>query len=338
MSTSRWFALAASALGIVAPTIAPTIARAQSAKQQAAIAALIPVQEGATIDRDTVTIGDVMRVTVRIRAPRGATINFPAAADSLGPVQSLEPPRVTNGADSASAADRTAIYRMAAWDVGALAVKLGDVLVQTDDGERRIALTLPGVFVKSVLPADSAQRVPKPARPLLAVPSPTPWWWWLVAALAVIAIGLGFWWWRRRQRLDASATGDPLADAETAFDRIERLGLVAAGEPGRHVILMTDVLRRYLAARIDDVTLAQTSGELLHAVRGTPTVAHDRLERLLASVDRVKFAAAPIGGEAARAAGTEARALVGDEHQRAAALAAAAVARAEAARAQRAAA
>jgi hypothetical protein len=331
MTACRWFAVAALALG----SGAPAIARAQSAAQQAALAALIPVQEGATIDHDTVTVGDVVRLTVRIRAPRGATINFPAAADSLGPVQSLEPPRVTNGADSASAADRVAVYRMAAWDVGALAVKLGDVLVQTDDGERRITLTLPAVFVKSVLPADSAQRIPKPARPLLTVPSPTPWWWWLVAALAAIAIGAGVWWWRRRHRLDAGPTGNPFADAEVAFDRIERLGLVAAGEAGRHAILMTDVLRRYLAARIHDATLAQTSGELLRALRGTPTVAHDRLERLLASVDRVKFAAAPIGGEAARAVGTDAREIVRDEQQRAAELAAAAVARAEAARAQK---
>ena len=58
---------------------------------------------------------------------------------------------------------------MAAWDVGSLRIKLGDVLVQTDDDERRVALPLPTLFVRSVLPADSAERVPKPARELVEV-------------------------------------------------------------------------------------------------------------------------------------------------------------------------
>ena len=159
----------------------------------------IPVQAGITIEHDTVTVGDVVRLTVRIRAPHGATINFPAAVDSLGPVQSLEPPTVRDGADTATAADRIATYRLAAWDIGRQPIKLGDVLVQTDDGERRVALDLPSLFVRSVLPADTTLRIPKPARPLLALQPPVPWWWWLVAAPWALAIGLGAWWWARPQ-------------------------------------------------------------------------------------------------------------------------------------------
>ena len=311
---------------LLLPWARPSSARAQSAGQQAAIATLIPVQEGATIDRDSVTVGDVVRLTVRLRAPLGATVNFPAGADSLGPVQSLEPPKVSNGSDSATAADRIAVYRLAPWDIGALTIKLGEALVQTDDGERRVTLALPPLFVKSVLPADSSLRVPKPARSLLPVRLPTPWWWWLVAALVALAIVGAIWWWRRHRRPVLGPPGDPFGDAERSFERVERLGLVAAGEPGRHAVLMTDVLRRYLAARIPEATLANTSGELLRALRGAPTVSHDRLEALLASVDRVKFAAAPIGSDAARATGAEARALVRQENERAVALAAAAAA------------
>ena len=283
----------------------------------------IPVQAGVTIDRDTVTVGDVVRVRVRVRAPQGATINFPTAVDSLGPVQSLEPPTVTNGADSASAADRVATYRMAAWDVGRQPIKLGEVLVQTDDGERRVALTLPSLFVRSVLPADTTLRVPKPARALLAPRVPIPWWWWAAAAAALAAIGLGAWWWARRRRGSATAIGDPFADATAAFERVERLSLIGAGEPGRHAALMTDVARRYLADRIDDASLAHTSQELLRVVRGAPTVQYDALHRVLDDADAVKFAAAPISPDRARAVGEEAKAIVKQEHERAAALEAA---------------
>jgi hypothetical protein len=297
--------------------LAPVAADAQTPPR-------IPVQAGATLDRDSVTVGDVVRLTVRVRGPRNATINFPAAVDSLGPVQSLEPPVVRDGTDTLDASDRIAVYRLAPWDVGRLQIRLGDVLVQTDDDERRVVLPLPTLFVRSVLPADTALRVPKPARPLLEPRVPMAWWWWLAAALAALAVGLGVWWWRRRRRGATGPTGDPFADAEAAFARVERLHLVEAGEPGRHAALMTDVARRYLAGRFAQASLANTSGELLAALRGTPTVPHERLRRLLDEVDRIKFAAAPVAPHGASALGSEARAIVRGEHEQAEKLAAAA--------------
>jgi hypothetical protein len=294
-----------------------------AASTRAQVPTRIPVQAGATLDRDSVTVGDVVRLTVRVRGPRNATINFPAAVDSLGPVQSLEPPTVRDGADTADAADRIAVYRLAPWDVGKLQIRLGDVLVQTDDDERRVTLPLPTLFVRSVLPADSAKRIPKPARPLLEPRAAAPWWWWAAAAAAALIIGLGIWWWKRRRRGAQGSTGDPFVDAESAFDRIERLRLVDAGEPGRHAALMTDVARRYLAGRFAHASLANTSGELLAALRGTPTVPHDRLHRLFASVDAIKFANAPVSGSEARALGAEARAIVRVEHEQAEQIAAA---------------
>ena len=289
----------------------------------------IPVQAGVAIDRDSVTVGDVVRLTVRVRAPLGATINFPAAVDSLGPVQSLEPPIVRDGADSASGADRVATYRLVPWDVGTQPIRLGDVMVQTDHGDRRIALTLPSLFVRSVLPKDTALRVPKPARPLLEIRAPTPWWWLALVALAAVALALLVWWLFRRSRRTVVSPPDPYRDATAAFAGVERLHLVEAGEPGRHAALMTDVLRRYLADRIDGVSLAQTTAELLAAARGTPTVSVGAMRGLLQEVDAVKFARAPISPDRAREIGEEARTIVREEHTRAAEIASAADAPAE---------
>jgi hypothetical protein len=279
----------------------------------------ITVQAGAVVDRDTVTVGDVVRLTVRVRAPLGAMINFPTGLDSLAPVQALEPPVVQNGTDS-SVVDRVATYRLSAWDVGVQPIRLGDVVVQADDGDRRVALVLPTLLVRSVLPADSARRVPKPARDLLGVRAPVPWWWWALAGLAALAIGLLVWWWIRRRRRAVGPTGNPFVDAEAAFVRIERLKLPEAGEPGRHAALMTDVVRRYLAARHESASLAHTSGELLAAIRGVRTVPFDRLRRVLDEVDPVKFAAAPLAVARARELGEEAKAIVREEHARATAV------------------
>lgn len=284
----------------------------------------IPVQAGAVVDRDSVTVGDVVTLMVRVRAPRGATVNFPSAVDSLGPVQSLEPPTVRDGSDTLDYTDRIATYRLAAWDIGTLPIRLGEVLVQTDDDERRVQLTLPSLIVRSVLPADTTLRVPRPARPLLPVRAPIPWWWWLAAALAVVALGLGLWWWRRRRTGELPPPGDPYGDAEHEFERIEKLRLVEAGEPGRHAALMTDVLRRYLSARIEHASLALTSAEMLDAVRGAPAVPYDRVERLFAAVDPIKFGRSPVTPNETRQLGNEAREIVRVEHQQALAVQAAA--------------
>ena len=282
----------------------------------------IPVQAGVTLERDTVTVGEVVRLVMRVRAPLGATIGFPTTVDSSAVVQPLEPPVVRNGADSINAVDRLATYRLSAWDIGSQVIRLGNVTVQTDAGDRQVALTLPTLFVRSVLPADTALRIPKPARPILAIPTPTPWWWWALGALAALVVGLLAWWIVRRRR-GSRPTGDPYRDALVEFERIERLRLIEAGEPGRHVALMTDVLRRYLAGRLDGVSLALTSGELQAVVRTVATVPHDALRNVFESVDPVKFANAPLAADRARAIGEEAKAVVQDEHHRAAALAAA---------------
>jgi hypothetical protein len=153
---------------------------------------------------------------------------------------------------------------------------------------------------------------------------PYPWWWWLLAAIAALLIGWFIWWWRRRRRGAAEAPRDPYAEATAGFQRVERLRLIESGEPGRHAALMADVVRRYLADRIDGASLAHTSGELLAAVRGAPTVSYDALDRLFADVDPVKFANGPISDERALAVGGAAKQIVKDEHERAAAIATAA--------------
>lgn len=283
----------------------------------AAQVAEIAVQAGSALERDSVTVGEVVRLTIRVRAPLGASVNFPAAVDSLGPVQALDLPVVRNGTDSVTATDRIATYRLAAWDIGTLRIVLGDVLVQTDDGERRVSLALPSITVRSVLPADTTLRVPKPARPLIPAQAPMPWWWWLAAALVAVLVGLGVWWWTRRRGGRAARPGDPYADAIANFARVEGLALVDAGETGRHAALMTDVVRRYLAQRLEEVTLAQTTGELLTAVRRVPSLSYETLRDLLDAVDPVKFGATRVDVAHARALGEAAKDIVRDEHTRA---------------------
>jgi hypothetical protein len=271
-------------------------------------ATLSGLRAGITVQPESVTVGEPFMVQVRVTAPAGATIVFPDGPDSAAAVAAVAS-RTVKANPGANGADQTAVYTLVAWDVGEVPLGLADVQVTLGDAAGRIALGTYAAHVKSVLPADTTLRVPKPARPPFDVA--VPWWkkWWpLLVALAVAA--LVFWlWWRRRRGPAAGAAIDPHAFAEREFGRIESLGLVDAGERGRHVALMVDVLRDYLALRLPEARASLTSSELAAALRSTRGVPHARLAALLDEADLVKFARRPLSPEHARALGKEARSI-----------------------------
>jgi hypothetical protein len=270
------------------------------------------VQMGFEVVPESVTVGDPFRLTVRIRAPKGASVTFPAGPDSGATVEALDPKVERQGTDSASL-DVTAAWRLAAWDTGDQPLRMKDIVVNIDGRERRVSLSALNIHVRSVLPADTTQRVPKPQRALFEFG--LPWWYWLLAALAAIGIiGLLWWWWHRRRKRKAGAVEDPFAEAELEFERVERLGLVEAGERGRHVALMVEVMRTYLARRIPEAHPSLTTSELLVAVRESKTVPVNRLALILADADLVKFARRATSAERAREMGAEARGIVAAIH------------------------
>jgi hypothetical protein len=276
--------------------------------------AQFPVDVRVNLEKDSVRIGDPFRVFVNVRAPLGATIEFPDALDSAGTVQSIDPRAVFPQPDSTGFA-QNAVYRVAAWDIGRQPITLSDIVVKLRGQTRTIPIIGRAVFVVSVLPADSASRVPKPARSLFEDPF-IPWWFWaILAAIAALLIGL-WWWWRRRKRGAAvEELVDPYLRAIRDLDRIERLGLVDAGERTRYVALVVDVLREYIADRTPGASLSLTSTEILAITQHIRTLPHDRLLRILNEADLVKFARRPVSADRARDIGREAKSIVEFEHQ-----------------------
>lgn len=267
------------------------------------------VQYGVTQSADTVTVGDPFRVVVRVRAPLGSVIEFPAGPDTTGPVQLLDPPAPVTQQDP-QAVDQAATYRVAAWDVGTLPIVIGELVVRAPGGEQRIALPAESVHVRSVLPADSAERIPKPVRPVFAEPG-IPWWVWALLALAIALLLFALWWWYRRRRPPVTvAPEDAYARAQAEFERVDQLGLVEVGERGRYVALVVEILRDYLQARYPDARLSHTSTELLLAMRGRESIPSERLGALLAESDLVKFARRTVSTDRARQLGLESRAIV----------------------------
>ncbi|MBC7894590.1 MAG: hypothetical protein H7066_04200 [Cytophagaceae bacterium] len=272
----------------------------------------VAVQRGVRVQPESVTVGDPFRVTVRVRAPKGTVLEFPQGPDTTTGVEPLDRVVITPGTDT-SVVDHVATYRLAAWDVGRLPIRFDDILLRSGGRERRLAVGVLAIEVTSVLPADSAQRVPKPVRPVYEFG--VPWWYWLIVALLAAAIGALLWWWWRRRRDPAALRRDPYDEAIHAFDHADSLGLINAGEAGHHLALVAEVLRVYLSRVVPAARTAHTTSELVLALRGDPIVPLPRLARALHDIDLVKFARHPVTEARAGELSTEARAIVVAVHE-----------------------
>jgi len=288
------------------------------------------VDYGVRVEPDTVEVGLPFRVVVRVRAPRDAKVTFPVGPDSGGSVEALDPRTIHIASDSL-VEDEQAVYRLAAWNVGRMALRLGDIVVAEHNITRTIPLSTLSVVVAPTVPPRGAPRVPRPERELY--PGRAPWWWRWAIAIACLAALCVAWlivrWWRKRGRRVVVPV-DALSRAQAEFDALDRVGLLDAGEWGRYLALVAEIVRSFLARRVTNAPLSATTTELLAALATDTRIPIDRVRDLLSATDSVKFAAQAMNTERARAAGQAARALVADVD--AAIIAADAAAREEAAR------
>ena len=267
----------------------------------------LPVQMGFRVTPDTVLIGQPFSLFVKVLAPRGVRFEFPAGPDTatqngVSPIELRGEKLVSQLGDTA-----VALYRLVAWDVGTQPLRIPDVRVTFQGQERRPSLATASVFVKSVLPADTSLRVPKPARPLIVLPVIN-WLRWLAVLAAIIALALAWWaWWRYRNRPKPPV--DPYVRAQQEFARIESRRLIETGEPEEYVAAMVDVTREYLAARVPGVRRSDTTTELLIAMQPRQGIEIE-LPQLLERADLVKFARASVNDQEARDAGAQLRAIV----------------------------
>lgn len=281
--------------------------QAVAGAQAPATSGELPVQMGYRVNPDTVLIAQQFNLFIKVLAPKGVRFEFPLGPDTTS--QNGVRPIEIRGEKIVSMLGDTAValYHLVAWDVGTQPLRFPDVRVSFQDQERLIPLGGASVFVKSVLPADTSLRIPKPPRPLIVLPVFN---WLLWAAILAAAIALVLLWWAwRRYRNRPKPPIDPYVRAQQEFARIEARKLVEKDESEEHVAAMVNVVREYLAARVPGVRRSNTSTELVRAMNpreGVEAALPDMLER----ADMVKFARASAASEEAKRVGTTAREIV----------------------------
>jgi hypothetical protein len=267
----------------------------------------LPVEMGFRVSPDTVLVGQPFNLFIKVLAPKGVRFEFPAGPDTatqngVRPIELRGEKIVSMLADTA-----VALYHLVAWDIGTQPLRLPDVRAAFEGQERLLPLGAASVFVKSVLPADTSLRIPKPARTLIVLPVIN-WLLWLGLLAAAIAAVLLWWAWRRWRNRPKPPI-DPYARAQQEFARIEARRLLEDGQYAEYFAAMVDVAREYLAARVPGVRRSDTTTELLRAM-SPGAGAEAELPRVLEQADLVKFARADATLEEAREAGRLLRAVV----------------------------
>ena len=261
-----------------------------------------------TASAETVTVGQPFFVRIRVRAPKAATIRFPALPDSGDAVEPIDP-RIVEQADDAAALDRTAVYRVAAWDIGPRTARFASVGVTVGGVEQLFTLRVPPVEVRSVLPSDTASRKPKGVRPPLATPSGL-WRLWLL--LGILSTGIAWYFWRRPKSVPRPIPpADAFTAAQAAFSSLDEMALHECGEPGRHVIAHVDVMRAYVARRFPAASESCTATEFTTAVAPLNLpVTSERLHTLLQLDESLRFAGIAVAPDDAAFFAREARTVV----------------------------
>ena len=290
---------------------------------------------------ETVTVGQHFTVTVRVHVPASlaATIQLPAGVDtSTQDVTTSLGTGIRHDTPAGDFVDVTETYRLAAWDVGAVPIRLADLVI----GQTHVPLVPHSIFVRSILPKDSVARLsaqPRVPRPLFRlivivrrVVGQTLRDHWLISTLVALLVAalLVLLWVRSRRRHEAAMLVDWAQWAKREFERIEAMHLLEKGEPELHAILMTNVLRESLIHQFPAVRASATTRELAAVLQRESLIPAERTLQLFARVDLFKFAGLDSETAEARTIGFEDQAIVDEiEVRRQAELAARAAREAE---------
>ncbi len=271
----------------------------------------LPEAPGVTVtvvpDRDEMTVGDPLTLTIQVTHPAGTQALLPELGESWGAfeVHSQSPVDVIDNGDGTLTTRQTVeatLFAPGDYQTPPLAVTIADA-----NGDLSQAMAGPvAVTVASVLPATQAGDGSEELRDIKAQASlPMPTDWLAIAAgalgLALVA-GAGWWLFRHLSRRGRGDNRSPQEVALAQLARVRELGYPAQGNFKTHYSLVTDCLRDYLERQYDIPARDQTTTELKRALETTrmSQVYVQQFVNLFADSDLVKFAKFAPTADAAR--------------------------------------
>lgn len=282
---------------------------------ETAFAQMSPIGVGLTSNAESVTVGEVLTLTLTVNHPGDHHVVFPDVPREWDEFEVRKTTHLPTEIGEGDALISVMTIEAVLFQPGVHSTPELSVAVRRPDGSVINRPVRPiEVEVASVL-ASGANEL-RDIRPQAEVPYPTTWPWMfggLTGAMALILVGVYFW---RRMLSEAAVQPQqvltPLEHALLTLDRIEEQDLPRQGRYLDHYALVADCLREYLFGQFRIPASELTSEQSISVLDRRPVPPNDvrDLGEVLGEADLVKFARlAPELGDA-RAAVVTARRVV----------------------------
>jgi hypothetical protein len=252
-----------------------------------------PVKVSASVDRDTITVGDPIVLRVEVSYSKEMVVEMPGSEIQLGEFEILDHQLSPPSEDPQGNLQTTSVYTLTAFSTGELEIPAIELSFrrENDNSEEKISTNPVQITVESVLTAETDDI--KDIKPPLEIPRD-----WLLPAVALV-VGAALMtaaillWRRQKRKRDAegsagSPTLPPHIAAFRALNQLRKSGLLDRGEIVRYHVEVSEIIRRYFAGRFRIDALEKTSQELLGSLPNDITLSLP--QKLLGQCDLVKFA------------------------------------------------
>lgn len=257
-----------------------------------------------TLNPQQPTVGDRVEAVLTLEVPAAELASdprFPVWSGRWGEAEVL----LEGPGQKVSEEGGVATYQqrvvLAAFRPGKVPLPATNVAIPRKDGTIQAATPAGlGLDVRSVLPADEKEQIPRPPAPPRQLPIGERFWWTLAALLALCLLAGWLLWRRRRTAAEGPGAVPVLAPFEELSGELDRL----SAEPSA-VLLHTRLslaLRRYLGRVLPFPAVESTTSEVMRQLqsRRMPGPLVRQTVELLRACDMVKFARQEVGDERTR--------------------------------------
>ena len=252
-----------------------------------------PVSVTLTADKNELTVGDPVKLTLEVDHPAETHVIIPPLDKTWGDVEvrSQSKAETVDNGDGTQTTRETievTLFAPGEFQTPPLPVTLSDSSGQTtEEVAAPVSLVVTPVLAEGDTTLDDI-------RPQVGLDVPAAWPMILTGVvLAVVVVGGSFWLYRRwRSGRGLFDNRPPYQVALDELARVEGLKLAEQGQFKQHYSLVTDCLRTYLEDQFDVRAFDRTTAELKHSLAASTFSAEHARQwiNLLAESDLVKFA------------------------------------------------
>ncbi len=249
-----------------------------------------------SVDATTITVGDVLTVKLEVKHPESQKLAFPAFGPALGEWSVLGSSRLPVKTLQGGIAEEVLELQLSIYKTGDVVVPAFELeLVKTNGEKGKLASEPVQIKVQSVLTgnADTLKDV-KPQAEIAADYKPL---FFFLAALGSAAYLLYrlVQYLKRRKETQPPLPQDLRSPEEIARQAIEQLiakKLVERGLLKQFYLELSEIMKRFLGAKLGILSLERTTEEFTRDLRSTsvPAVQYRMIREFLEECDLVKFA------------------------------------------------